>query len=110
MCKACHEQAQRLLRDKAPDGIKIGSYNIPNKRHEVREVLAYELPCRASASPWASGCWSSSICGRAAWSLPSGAALPLDDGYYLIPRGRQPSPALRQFREWLLEEAEKTAS
>ena len=41
---------------------------------------------------------------------PLGAALPLDDGYYLIPRGRQPSPALGQFREWLLEEAEKTAS
>jgi LysR family transcriptional regulator, glycine cleavage system transcriptional activator len=42
---------------------------------------------------------------------PFGPPLALDDGYYLlIPRGRQRPPALRRFRDWLLEEAAKTAS
>jgi LysR family transcriptional regulator, glycine cleavage system transcriptional activator len=41
---------------------------------------------------------------------PFGPALALDDGYYLlIPRSRQRSPILRHFRDWLLEEAGKTA-
>jgi LysR family glycine cleavage system transcriptional activator len=39
---------------------------------------------------------------------PFGPALILDDGYYLlIPRGSQRPPALRRFRDWLLEEATK---
>jgi LysR family glycine cleavage system transcriptional activator len=42
---------------------------------------------------------------------PFGPPLALDDGYYLlIPRGRQRPPALRRFRDWLLEEAAKEAS
>ena len=42
---------------------------------------------------------------------PFGPALALDDGYYLlIPRGRQRPLILQRFRDWLLEEAVKTAS
>jgi LysR family glycine cleavage system transcriptional activator len=42
---------------------------------------------------------------------PFGPPLALDDGYYLlIPRGRQQPPALRRFRDWLLEEAAKEVS
>ena len=40
---------------------------------------------------------------------PFGPPLALDDGYYLlIPRGRKRPPALRHFRDWLVEEAAKT--
>ena len=40
---------------------------------------------------------------------PFGPPLALDDGYYLlVPRGRKRPPALRHFRDWLLEEAAKT--
>ena len=41
---------------------------------------------------------------------PFGPPLALDDGYYLlVPRGRRPPPALRHFRDWLLEEAAQAA-
>jgi LysR family transcriptional regulator, glycine cleavage system transcriptional activator len=40
---------------------------------------------------------------------PFGQPLSLDDGYYLlIPHGKKRPPALRHFRDWLLEEAAKT--
>ena len=39
---------------------------------------------------------------------PFGPPLALDDGYYLPPRGRKRPPALRHFRDWLVEEAAKT--